>query len=137
MKLRVPIFVLLGATVVAGTALAAKDSPNPKDAKELAEALAGRSAGAPVDCMPNLHGTGRMEVINDDTILFRSGGTLYLQNPRGGCPGIKNGQYTLVIRQVGAHQVCRGDIHQLVDLRTGVHGGACVFGPFVPYRKTN
>jgi hypothetical protein len=135
MKARISVILLLGATAAAGTAIAAKDSPKPKEAKELAEALQGRVAGPAVDCMPNLHGTGRMEVIDDNTILFRTGSTLYLQHPAGGCPGIKNGRYTLVLRQIGAHQVCRGDIHQLVDTRHGLDGGACVFGPFVPYRK--
>lgn len=137
MLLRTSAILLAGAAAIAGTAIAAGDTRTPKEAKELAEALQGRVAGSPIDCMPNLHGTGRMEVIDDNTILFRSGSTLYLQNPAGGCPGIKNGQYTLVLRQVGAHQVCRGDIHQLVNLQTGVQGGACVFGPFVPYKKAN
>lgn len=137
MLLRISAIMLAGAAAIAGAAIAAGDARDPKDAKELAEALEGRVAGSPVECMPNLHGTGRMEVIDDNTILFRNAGIVYLQHPRGGCPGIKNGQYTLVLRQVGAHQVCRGDIHQLVDLDTGVQGGACTFGPFIPYRKAN
>lgn len=135
MKLRVATIIVVGALAIAGTAISAKDARTAKDAKELAEALEGRVAGASVDCMPNLHGQGRMEIIDDNTILFRSGSTLYLQSPRGGCPGIKNGQYTLVLHQVGAHQVCRGDIHQLVNLQTGVKGGGCVFSEFIPYRK--
>ena len=136
MLLRTPMIIIAGAAAIAGTAIASSDR-SPKDARELAEALEGRVAAAPVDCMPNQHGTGRMEIIDDNTILFRSGSTLYLQNPNGGCPGIKNGQYTLVLRQIGSHQVCRGDIQQLVDLQTGVQGGACVFGPFVPYKKAS
>lgn len=125
------------AALAACASIAASDTSDAKGAAKLAQALEGRTAGAPVNCMPNLHGQGRMEVIDDNTLLFRDGSTVYVQRPKGGCPGLADGRYTLVLRQVGAHQVCQGDIHQLVDLRNDVQGGACVFGPFVPYRKAN
>lgn len=138
MMLRISTCALVGvAAMVAGSTTAAKESPDPKHAKELALALQGRTAGEPVNCMPSLRGMNRMQIIDDNTILFRDGSTVYLQKPRGGCSGIENGRYTLVIRQVGAHQVCRGDIHELVDLQNDIKGGTCVFGPFVPYRKAN
>lgn len=76
-----------------------------------------------------------MQVVDDWTILFRDGGTVYVQNPRGGCPGIGSGRNTLVTRLWGSSQLCDGDISQLVDLSTGSSGGACVLSPFVPYRK--
>lgn len=120
------------ATVFGGATLAA--SGNPKEAQELATALKGRTAGKPTNCVRNTRGAQSMQIINDNTILFRSGGTVYLQRPDGGCPGIKNGRYTLVLRQFG-DEVCQGDIHQLVDLSSGVSRAGCVFGPFIPYRK--
>jgi hypothetical protein len=78
-----------------------------------------------------------MQIIDDWTILFKDGRTTYVQNPRGGCAGLTNGGYTLITRQFGVSQMCSGDINQTIDLTTGMNGGACVFGPFVPYTKAD
>lgn len=137
MKLRVSTMVLLaaGAGAISFSSLPAKESPSAKSAEKLAKALEGRTAGQPAMCVPNLHGQARMQVIDDGTILFRDGSTIYLQRPAGGCPGIESRGYTLVSRKVGQHQICRGDIQQLVELQTGIQGGTCVFSEFIPYRK--
>jgi len=137
MNVRVSAMVALsGAALLSASCSTApaQQARDPKAAQELARALQGRVAGPPVSCIPNFRGQARMEVIDDYTILFRDGGTVYVQNPRGGCPGI-DGRYTLVTRQYGSQQLCAGDINQLVDLTTKIQGGSCVFGPFVPYRK--
>ena len=78
-----------------------------------------------------------MHIVDDYTILFRDGGTVYVQNPRGGCNGIGSGTYTLVTRPFGTNQLCGGDINRVVDLRTGMGGGSCVFSPFIPYTRLN
>jgi hypothetical protein len=78
-----------------------------------------------------------MQVIDDYTILFRDGGIVYVQNPRGGCSGLGSGRYTLVTRQFGTSQLCSGDINRVVALSTGMGGGSCVFSPFIPYTKAN
>jgi len=107
---------------------------SPAAAKELADALAGRVAGPPQRCISNFPNT-QVQVVDDWTILYDEGSTIYVQNPRGGCPGIARGSRTLVARQVGTSQMCDGDINQAVDLRSGIGGAPCVFGPFVPYTK--
>lgn len=107
---------------------------SPKAQRELADALAGRTPEPAVRCIPNYR-SNDMQVIDDYTILFRNGRTTYVQNPRGGCRGLGIGGYTLVTRQFGTSQLCDGDINHLTDLRTGMIGGSCVFGPFVPYTK--
>jgi hypothetical protein len=76
-----------------------------------------------------------MQVIDDSTILFQDGRTVYLQKPRGACSGLGNGSRTLVTRQFGTNELCDGDINRTVDLVSHIEGGACVFGPFVPYTK--
>ena len=106
-----------------------------KEEKELADALAGRVAGPPQRCISNFPNT-QVRVIDDWTILYDEGSTIYVQNPRGGCPGIARGNRTLVARQVGTSQMCDGDINQAADLHSGVGGAPCVFGPFTPYTKT-
>lgn len=102
--------------------------------QELAAALAGRTAGQPQRCIPNYRAT-QMEVIDDQTFLYRDGKTIYLQRPMGPCTGLANRSFTLVTKQYGTNELCRGTINQMVDLHTGMHGGACVFGDFVPYTK--
>ena len=102
--------------------------------RELASALSGRVAQAPVKCLPNYR-TTQQQVIDDSTILYREGRTVYVQKPRNTCYGLASGAYTLVTKSYGVGQICDGDISQLVDLRTGMIGGACVFGPFTPYMK--
>jgi hypothetical protein len=97
--------------------------------------LAGRVAGPPQRCISNFPQV-EVQVIDDWTILYREGSTVYVQNPQGGCPGIGIGSRTLVTRQVGTSQICQGDINQAVDLHTGIGGAPCVFGPFVPYTKS-
>jgi Family of unknown function (DUF6491) len=102
--------------------------------QELDKALAGRVAGAPVNCIPNYHTSG-MQIVDDYTILFKDGRTIYLQRPRGGCPGIRSHSNILVTRLFGTTQLCSGDINHLVDPVSGIGGGACVFSQFVPYTK--
>jgi len=134
-----PISMLaLSALVTLGASCA----PNPEAQRkaelmtqqELAKALAGRTAGTPQSCIPSYR-TTQMEVIDDQTLLYRDGKTIYLQKPLSACSGLRNGSFTLVTRQYGINQYCRGDINEMVDLRTGMRGAACVFGDFVPYTK--
>ena len=102
--------------------------------QELDKALAGRVAGKSVTCIPNYRATD-MQIIDDYTILFKDGRTVYLQTPRGGCSGIENHSNILVTQLRGTTQLCRGDINHLVDPSTGIGGGACVFSEFVPYSR--
>ncbi len=137
MKFRVAASLGLAALVMTScTSTPAQEARSPKAQKELAEALAGRTPGPPVNCLPNYR-SNEMQIIDDYTILFRDGRTVYVQNPRGGCNGLGSGAYTLVTRQFGTNQLCSGDINRVVDLRTGMGGGACVFSPFVPYTRPN
>lgn len=101
---------------------------------ELAKELAGRTAGEPVRCLRNYQ-TTNMNVIDDETLLFREGRTIYLQKPRGACHGLANHSMTLVTKPFGTNQLCSGDINELVDLRSGMRGGACVFSEFIPYTR--
>ena len=110
-----------------------QETRSPRAAKALADALEGRVAGPPERCIRN-YPTTQLQVIDDWTLLYREGSTVYVQNPRGGCPGLGRGR-TLVTRQVGTSQMCDGDINQTVDLLSRTGGAACVFGPFVPYTR--
>ena len=102
----------------------------------LTKALAGRVAGAPIKCIPTYRAND-MDIIDDWTILFKDGGTIYVQNPRGGCPGIANHRNVLVSRPMPSNQLCSGDIQHLFDPVSRIGGGACVFSDFVPYTKAS
>lgn len=136
MKFGAPAIIAAGASamLLACSASSVEDTPSPRAQRDLAEALAGRTPGPATRCIPNYR-SSNMQVIDDNTILFRDGRTTYLQKPRGGCSGLGNGSRTLVTRQFGTSELCDGDINRLVDLTAGIQGGACVFGPFVPYTK--
>ena len=124
-----------GAALLASCSTApVQETRSPKAERQLAAALAGRTAQPPVRCLPSYR-TTQMEVVDDWTILYKDGRTTYVQNPRGGCRGLGIGGYTMVTRQFGTNQICDGDFSQLVDLRTSMNGGSCVFGPFTPYTK--
>jgi hypothetical protein len=138
MNLR-PYFLaaVTGAALIATStiAIAEKDSYSVKSAEKLGKALAGRTAGQPVSCISNMRGSD-MTVIDDYTILFKEGGTIYVQKPHGGCYGLGNGSYSLVTRIAGSNRLCNGQIGELVDRVSGYSFGSCVFDDFVPYRKT-
>src|SRR5436190_12855981 len=123
---------LLATSSIAPAQYGARSS---KDAQKLERALAGRTPGKPVSCISNTRGSD-MQIIDDHTILFREGGTVFVQKPRGGCPGLGNGNYTLVTRLNGTNRLCSGQIGELVDRVSGFGYGSCVFDEFLPYRKT-
>ena len=112
----------------------AEQTRSPRAAQELADALAGRVAGPPQRCITTYRAT-KVNAIDDFTILYDQGSTIYVQNPRGGCPGIGSRRNILVNRVFGTNQLCSGDISHLLDPVSGIQGGACVFGDFVPYTK--
>lgn len=121
---------ITAALLVSSTAPAKHDNAQ-KSAEALAKALAGRTAGTPVSCISD---RARMHIVDDRTILYRDRGTIYVQQPRGGCHGLSNNM-SLIRNQFATTRLCRGDINRVVDLRTGFGTGGCVFSEFVPYRR--
>ncbi|GAC1579610.1 MAG: hypothetical protein NVS3B5_12840 [Sphingomicrobium sp.] len=102
---------------------------------DLGRALAGKVAGRPVDCLQSFR-SGDMQVIDDNTILFRDGSRTYVQSPIGGCAPLGSGHYTLVTRSFGGSGLCRGDIARVVDLTGGgMTVGSCSLNSFVPFER--
>lgn len=127
----------LSAAVILAACSTTDSQPtrSPQAEAALTKALSGRVAGAPVRCIPTYRADD-MQIIDDWTILFKDGSTIYLQNPRGGCPGIGSHRNILVSTPMPSNQLCSGDIQQLFDPVSRIGGGACVFGDFVPFTKT-
>lgn len=127
----------IAAAFVAGCATYAADRPAYRSASndtDFRKALAGRIPGKPVDCLSSSRSRD-MQVIDDDTILFRDGRTTYVQAPRGGCSPLGSGHYTLVTQSFGGQGLCRGDIARVVDLSGGFTVGSCVLESFVPFER--
>ena len=94
--------------------------------------LAGKVAGRPVSCLPH-YSANDMIVIDDSTVVFRNGRTVYRNDFQGGsCSNLGRGHYALVTRTTGSG-LCRGDIADVRDLSAGIGVGSCVLGDFVPY----
>jgi len=122
------------ALLVACSTAPVEQARSPQAEQELAEALAGRVAGPPQRCIDSYR-TTKVHPIDDWTIIYDQGSTIYVQNPKGGCPGIGRGSDILVTTQIGTAQLCENEIARTVDLTSRVEGGGCVFGPFTPYTK--
>lgn len=120
----------------AGPALAKERPPTPlteRQAKDLAKALDGKTAGKPEICVGRMLGTDGLRAVSDGLLLYRVNRNLTYRNDLNGeCYGISRGQ-TLVLKPTN-DQYCRGDIAYSVDLTTGMRGASCVLGSFVPYR---
>jgi hypothetical protein len=101
----------------------------------LNQLLAGRTAGPPRSCLSDFR-ANNMVVIDDDTVVFRDGRTVYRNDFMGaGCSRLGSGHYALLTRRVGGIGLCRGDIAEVKDLANGMTVGSCVVGDFIPYTK--
>jgi hypothetical protein len=71
-------------------------------------------------------------VIDESTVAYRRGSTVYVSHMQGPCSGL-GGSAIMVTRSYGTAETCRGDIAQMVDPISHIERGSCVFGEFTPY----
>jgi hypothetical protein len=124
--------VTLAAVLAGCSASAVEPVRSEKAQTRLAEALAGKAAGKPVSCLPPGK-SWHTNVIDDNTILFENGSTVYRQDPAGGCSPIGSGSYALLTK-TSLSSICQGDIARVIDTTTGITVGSCGLTEFVPYR---
>lgn len=124
--------ILLAAVIlVCGVAPSFAKTPPLTEEQRLQKALAGLVPGKPVDCIrqgPNVDST-----TYDGAILYRDGGTRYLNRFGGSCNIRAN--WDIAIVHIFGSQLCRGDIARIVEAGTPIEKGSCVFGDFTPYKK--
>jgi len=107
---------------------------NVADGAELEEALEGRTAGEPRNCVRsqdvrNSRSAGR------DTILFDGpGNTVYVNRTSGSCPRIQ--PWHAIRHRTISTSLCSGELIRVFDPQTGVEYGGCSLGAFVPWRRT-
>jgi hypothetical protein len=111
-------------------------TPKPLTEKQsamLMKELGGKVAGKPVNCISDFNATNTIRV-SDNILLYRvSGRLVYQNNLRSACNGLARDTDIIVSEQFGS-QKCKGDIIRLVDRTSGIPGGVCSLGEFVPYR---
>ncbi len=109
----------------------------PQQLAVLDRELGGKVAGEPVSCIPTTIANDLVRV-SDNILLYRAGRNLVYKNelPGPGCPGLARDN-DIIVSDVRGPGPCRGDILRLVDRGSGIGGGSCVLGSFVPYRTPN
>jgi len=120
---------LIAASLLIGGAAQAK--PGDREA-ELARALEGRVAGAPVHCI-DLHRVRSSRIITDTAIIYDAGRVLYVNRPENGADEL-NQRDTLVTRTPST-RLCNIDTVTMIDPHTRVTTGLVFLGEFVPYRR--
>ena len=128
---------MLATAVVGLCACATASEPAQRSVqaqREYDHLLAGKVPGKAEKCLPTYR-SNDMTIIDDDTILFRDGRTVYVNKPLGGCQSLNRSGSALVTRNFGP-QLCRGDLATVVDNSSGMSLGACSLGDFVPYKPS-
>lgn len=98
--------------------------------EELADVIGNRVAQAPVDCVSTSI-LDQPRIIDNQTIVYRRTGTIYVNRLRAECPGLD--PYTTLITEVHGGQLCRLDLVSTLDPGSTIPGPKCQLGQFVPY----
>lgn len=121
----------LAALVSFTVPAAARPSPQ----EQLSQLLAGKTAGAPVDCLP-LSSISASRIIDRTAIVFEtSPGKFYLNTPPRDANALESDD-TMVI-DTRTPELCNVDTVGLRNMATGSPGGFIGLGRFVPYAPAN
>lgn len=125
--------LLLVAAALGSCATGPEPARTAEAQAHLDKLIAGKVPSEPISCLRHQRAND-MVVIDDGTVLFKDGRTVYRNDFQGGsCSNLGRGNYALVTRTSGSG-LCRGDIAEVRDLSAGMAVGSCVLGDFVPYR---
>lgn len=93
--------------------------------------LASRVAGEPQTCVSTF-GNQNLRVIDDLTIAYEVGTTLWVNRLPGSCPALS--PYNTLIVETASGQYCRGDRVRGAEPGTVIPGPPCNLQDWVPYR---
>ncbi|KQS03508.1 hypothetical protein ASG11_03905 [Sphingomonas sp. Leaf357] len=120
--------LIIPMLIAAGAATADSRS----DQTDLARALAGRVAGAPVKCLDPRLADGP-QVVGTQTLLYRRGnGRLWVNTLPEPCPGLRFNAVPVV--EMFGGEMCRND--RFTPVTPGsIPGAPCRLGGFTPWDK--
>lgn len=126
--------LLLGPVLVLAASCATHTAASSDRAQQrLAEALEGRVAGEPVNCIPASEGGGP-DIIDSKTILYRQGNRLWRNDLPDNCPFMRPNQILIV--ELWGSNLCRNDLVSVVERGGGsIPIGKCRLGQFTPYTR--
>lgn len=98
-----------------------------------ADPLAGRIAGAPVECI-DLGFNNGPQIVDAHTILYsRAGKRIWRTGPVGNCPSLRPNT-TLIVEMYGS-QLCHNDRFRVIEPGSIIPSMQCRFSAFTPYDK--
>jgi hypothetical protein len=127
-----PSPLLLVPLLLAGCAAPRAEGPT-RDQQWLSRELAGRVAGPPQTCVPAESNSAALTIVDDRTLAYQRGRTLWVNNLEAPCPGLR--PFETLIVEVHGSQYCRNDRFRSVEPGLTIPGPYCLLGDFTPYRR--
>jgi hypothetical protein len=126
--------IMLGALALAACTSSSelRESRRAEAATDLAEALDGRTAGKPQDCISQ-NGINGPQIIDARTILYRDGKRIWRNDLQADCLALDPDDIMVV--ELHGSQICKNDLFRPVDRGSRIPGPYCRFGQFTPYVK--
>lgn len=120
------IALLIVATVASCT------RPASPPGADLAEALAGRTAGRPERCIDSSTSQG-IHAIDSANLAYGWGRTVFVNHLGDQCPGLSS--LSTIIVEDHRGQYCRGDRIRTIVPGTTIPGPSCVLSDWIPYTR--
>ena len=99
----------------------------------LARELAGRVAGEPQRCVPTTSGSGGLQAIDGNTLVYRQGNRVWVNRVQG-CSNLDRDSI-LIVETFGS-QYCRNDRVRELERGSTIPGAVCILQNFVPYTRS-
>lgn len=122
--------LMASLALLAAAPAAAQGLPDPQ--ARFDRVLQGRVAGPPRACIP-LRPNTRSEIVAGTAIIYRDGGTLYVNRPTSGLEWLERD--SILVTQPVVSQLCRNEPVRLVDRVGGFQRSFVTLGEFVPYAR--
>mgnify|MGYP003489038836 FL=1 len=122
----------LTATAMGLAATPAAAKPKLTGEPKLAQMLAGRDAGKPVNCLP-LGRAQETTIIDKTAIVYRYGKTLYVNRPMNAETLDSD---DIMVTSTSLSSICRLDTVRMHDRTSHFYSGFVGLEDFVPYTKT-
>ncbi len=128
MRLNYRTLAVVATLAIASTAQAKKDPQ-----AEIAKALEDKVPAGEQRCL-SLSTAANLRVVGTTTVLARNFGTIYRNDPPGGCPTQTMRTRILTGNDRDA-RLCTGDVITLIDIETGEPQGACRLTMWQTYKS--